>query len=466
MVSTSTKRKVGTASPTTRCTNCQTVFELPPELLESSDTRVRCGECLCIFDAREGLLNDSDAEKSQQAQSALDSDEDSQLESAIAGNKKRTRSAHLNKSAADDNSALDVTYSDFDLFSEEADLPALAYLDETRDTPEFDFDAVELGDEETFSDTLFAHDVTINADLPIPDSQAADEGLTADSLARLQRAEVDFAVDKAPEEPLIFNYVDPPGDPIEVSEEATETEAPLRHSSTESMRNNAAEKAERARSKHNRPSLASLEEESSLVDTDAASSEPKLDTEAPTRARSGLWVWACGILLLLGVLGATVLYPRWQSLDQSPNFRPVKVAVCQLLKCRVDTRVDINQLKVLRREVTEARDREDALLISIDIQNTAEFAQRYPVVEVRMTDRVGRTVAQRAFRPTEYLSEWRRGDALNAGETVDIKLVVNDPGAAARDHILQLRKLRFDCEPIKSNNGQQRWPADCADVVK
>jgi len=37
--------------PHTRCSNCETVFEVSSALLSSADTRVRCGECLSIFDA-------------------------------------------------------------------------------------------------------------------------------------------------------------------------------------------------------------------------------------------------------------------------------------------------------------------------------------------------------------------------------------------------------------------------------
>jgi len=169
-------------------------------------------------------------------------------------------------------------------------------------------------------------------------------------------------------------------------------------------------------------------------------------------------------VLLLAVLSATVVYPRWKSFDQSPTFRPIKQAICERLSCEIDTRVSIADLEVLKREVFESPSREDALLISITIRNRADFAQRYPVVEARMTNRVGRMVAQRAFRPAEYLPQWARGDVLSAGETVDINLTVNDPGNAAEHHVLQLRELRLDCKPVEAPNGSKRWPADCAEL--
>ena len=422
MVSASSKRNVGTTQPTTRCTNCQTVFELPPELLESTDTRVRCGECLCIFDARDGLI---------QADMEPEPRKGGRRKQSSRPGKNKSNQKNVGSSAdSEENSELDVTYSDFDLFSEDADLPALAYLDETRDTPEFDFDAVELGDEETFSDTLFSHDITIDADLPISQAKSTGVSLNSKGGAGGKRAEVGFAEQVEPEEPLVFNYKDP--------------EVPVREVQPDRAPND------------------EFFADPGEVAEISVSSELGLDKVA--KKRSGFWVWSSGLVLLLGVLVATVVYPRWKSFDQSPTFRPVKMFMCQRLGCEVDTRVSIDELEVLKRVVSESPSREGALLISITIRNTANFAQRYPVVEARMTNRVGRNVAQRAFRPAEYLPQWARGEVLDAGETVDINLTVNDPGQAAEHHVLQLRELRLDCESVRAPDGSERWPVDCAEL--
>lgn len=462
---TSNKPKAGDALPTTRCTNCQTVFELPDALLESADSRVRCGECLCIFDARDGLVSvdapetlseqDPDVEADPAVNPLLskpteerDKNKAKQSARVIAAERKR---ATDDSSEQDDASALDVTYSDFDLFSEEADLPALAYLDETRDTPEFDFDAVELGDEENFSDTLFAHDVTINADLPIAGSDVEDADMgnvDAESLTKLQRADVDFAVDKVPVEPLIFKYEDPPAKDEESVDEKKNADSIDADESSKKNKIDVPVKATKISQFDNSVAYVPVESELAL--------------DVTKKRFSGMWVWLCGVVLLLGVLIATVVYPRWASLDQSPTFRPIKVAACGLFGCQVNTRVDIDQLKVLKREVFEVAGRDNALSINIKLQNTANFAQRYPVVEARMTNRVGRSVAQRAFTPRDYLPNWNRGEVLEANEIVDIELIVNDPGTAAEHHVLQLRELRLDCEPTTAPDGSERWPVDCA----
>ena len=212
MVSVSPTRKVGPALPTTRCTNCQTVFELPPALLKSTDTRVRCGECLCIFDAQDGLIEDTknperrnNPKRRPGGRPPKNKSKNKANAKKSKKNSKKQREANRASDGSEENSELDVTYSDFDLFSEEADLPALAYLDETRDTPEFDFDAVELGDEETFSDTLFSHDITIDADLPISESKLVSTPQRSGIFSSENQAEVDFTRNQPPEDPLIFN---------------------------------------------------------------------------------------------------------------------------------------------------------------------------------------------------------------------------------------------------------------------
>jgi len=332
--------------PTTRCTNCQTVFELPPELLESTDTRVRCGECLCIFDARDGLIQtDPNAGRDDVRRKQSSRPPKSKSKGGASGKaSKNKKGAGIASEASDDNSELDVTYSDFDLFSEEADLPALAYLDETRDTPEFDFDAVELGDEETFSDTLFAHDITIDADLPISESKAAG-GLSPGNVSHARSAEVDFTKDSAPEEPLIFNYQDP----IDKNQ-SQEDQAGMSEDSESSSLSGQARDADESNDAQS-TDVDDLVAQKGDVQEISVSAELGLDRTK--KRRSGVWVWLGGTVLLLAVLSATVVYPRWKSFDQSPTFRPIKQAICERLSCEIDTRVSIADLEEPRRCVTD-----------------------------------------------------------------------------------------------------------------
>jgi len=200
----------------TRCAKCQTVFEVPTQLLESSDKRVRCGECLSIFNALEGV--------ERQQEFTRHGDSESDADSADSGAKQDLDTRQVE--GFEEFSNLDVTYSDFDLFSNEAQLPEVSYREEPKERVEFNFDSVEIDHDQTFSDTLFVNDVTINADLPIErhESEIEKNEAKADVAHTLtSQANVEFA-DKpsnSSTEPLVFQYHDP-DDTAEVEQTAAD----------------------------------------------------------------------------------------------------------------------------------------------------------------------------------------------------------------------------------------------------
>ena len=137
------------ATAQTGCTNCGTVFEISPGAACFAGYARSAAVSVCVFfDAMDDLRFPSPEDEEQ-----------TRLDAVVAS---------LPEPVGND---LDVTYSDFDLFSDDADLPEIAYLNETSDPVDLDFDAVESDNDSTFSDTIFKHDVTINADLPMQAEQ-------------------------------------------------------------------------------------------------------------------------------------------------------------------------------------------------------------------------------------------------------------------------------------------------------
>ncbi len=424
----------------TRCSNCLTVFEVSRSLLESSDTRVRCGECLSIFDAREGLREDDspvqdslalpivdkavsfpdDINSTDSAETLSDSPDstseffdtpdeaesnepepeepepdepepeepDATDDENATANQADTESAAL-AGLSKDTTALDVTYSDFDLFSEEADLPEIAYFDQTRDTASFDFDTVSLEDDETFSDTLFAHDVTIDANVAESEAKQAVES-----------ADVDFVRDESPAEPLIFNYQD--GEPASTTDALTGEQ--VEESSAEAT------------------------EEFEPIDTAAKSKSP----------------WLLRILLFLTVtslLAGLYIYRERDNLANNVVARPILEAGCLVFRCDVPARVDLSALQAVQRKAFSHPTVDNALVLTMGIRNDAQFDQALPVLAISLTDRGGRTVAKRDFFPKDYLESWSEGDTIAAGKRLDVTLEVKDPGNRASGFQLKFRTL-------------------------
>ena len=74
----------------------------------------------------------------------------------------------------------------------------------------------------------------------------------------------------------------------------------------------------------------------------------------------------------------------------------------------------------------------DVLLISASIENTADFDQSFPVLEVRLTNSKGELVALRRFKPNEYLDNYSATKLLTRNKATSIKLKIKDPGNQAK----------------------------------
>ncbi len=71
------------------------------------------------------------------------------------------------------------------------------------------------------------------------------------------------------------------------------------------------------------------------------------------------------------------------------------------------------------------------LLISASMENTAEFDQKYPILEVRLTDSQSKLVALRRFTPDEYLEQYTDTMLLKKNVVTNLKLKIKDPGNKA-----------------------------------
>ncbi|MBX2835851.1 MAG: DUF3426 domain-containing protein [Gammaproteobacteria bacterium] len=419
--------------PLTRCTNCHTVFEVAQELLASTDTRVRCGECLCIFDAMDGLrgadenndtlgqqwLDDthndgllSDAGDLSAAHEALaDEVENMAAEQANAVLSVAAESEDTNTLAAstlenagaaalaglsNDTQALDVTYSDFDLFSEDAELPEIAYFDQTRDTPEFNFDSVELDEDETFSDTLFSNDVTINADLPITGEKPDD------STPLSKPADVDYIADRVPKEPLIFNYER--SDAKVTAEGVSET--------TRSVNEDADYDG------------ASVGANSSSLDSTTVSEA--LDN-APASPSSS-WTMRIGLsVLVLSVLVGLYAYRERARFANNPMFRSIVNVSCEYLSC-AKTVVSDPKLFTYAWRMYSHPTKEGVLVLSGPMRNNGNEELGFPSLTIKFQNRVGATIRQLQLDPADYVNNWDASATLLSGKHIDFSLEVNDPG--------------------------------------
>jgi len=406
------------------------------ELLTSSDTRARCGECLRIFDALAHLHGSADSLLEQLPNAALsrhrdaihedgqlanivdqadvgslfneddlsefDADMDSSLD--VLAESLTAQAAH----GDEDITILDVTFADFDLFSDAADLPELEYLD--VDDENFVGQHSADGLKGSKSAALEAenevrrprdaaiggsHQSSKPSDSTLGTRRQGGHRRRLTSAVGVELHDVDYATDQGPREPLVFEYRDqaPPQKPVDDSDTAGQSPE--------------------------------------IVDIDVLPDHLSESSSAGPTLRWHHWL----LLIFASVLLVSVVALSRSDfrvfLYNQPMTRAVAQAVCGVFPCTVPPRVNLGAIKAVSRSVASHPSAENALTVSVVLRNDADFAQPFPELIVRFTNRTGRLVASRRFAPNEYLDAWHPSDKMSISQIVPIRLDVTDPGENA-----------------------------------
>ena len=150
-----------------------------------------------------------------------------------------------------------------------------------------------------------------------------------------------------------------------------------------------------------------------------------------TRPPSNSGWWFGGVVLTLVLVGQ-IGYAERTKLLEDARLRPWLDRVCDQLNCQLPMRSAVEAIRLVSREVRPHPNAPKALMISASMVNDADFTQRFPVVEVTLSDLGDRAIAKRRFVPSEYLAEAQsvqRG--FPAGATTPLVFEVADPGQEA-----------------------------------
>lgn len=132
------------------------------------------------------------------------------------------------------------------------------------------------------------------------------------------------------------------------------------------------------------------------------------EQESVDEVKSNTWLKvALGILVLLLLL--QVLYNNRSYFSNTPKHQPDKI-------------------QMLNHNVFSHPNEPEVLLISASMQNNAELAQPYPLLEIKLTNSQSQTIALRRFKPSEYLENYTSSQLLAAKEPTSLKLKIKDPG--------------------------------------
>ncbi len=140
------------------------------------------------------------------------------------------------------------------------------------------------------------------------------------------------------------------------------------------------------------------------------------------------WLWSgLAVVMLIGLLWQAKAAINKGQLKLPEH--PISQQVCEYISCaKVIDEVDLNSISLVSRNIRPHPGRDEALIISASMINANENNQKFPALEIKLSDLNGKIVAMRRFVADEYVP----ADVLRAGflpnTLIPINLEIVSPG--------------------------------------
>ena len=152
------------------------------------------------------------------------------------------------------------------------------------------------------------------------------------------------------------------------------------------------------------------------------------------------WWVPVAIILAALTLCIQVLWYQFDRWSVDPEVRPVYELVCGVLGCELPVMRDLDAMVAKNLVVRSHPEVAGALVVNAVIVNEADFAQPFPILELKFTALQGGLVAGRQFKPEEYLAGELLGAQMVATNVpIHVELAIEDPGEAAVNYFLSFR---------------------------
>ncbi len=141
--------------------------------------------------------------------------------------------------------------------------------------------------------------------------------------------------------------------------------------------------------------------------------------------KSFLFRGLLAILLAATLLAQGVWYFQPDKVLQHPEIRPWLEQFCYIFLCTLPITRNYDQFEMLDHVVQGHPDIDDALKFEATFINNANFPQPYPDLQLTFEDYNGNPIAQRRFKPTEYLPQpIHQNQQMRPKGSVHIKLIL------------------------------------------
>lgn len=139
------------------------------------------------------------------------------------------------------------------------------------------------------------------------------------------------------------------------------------------------------------------------------------------------------IPLFIAALGQGIYLWRHQLAVMFPPIKPLLVAACATLHCKVGLSTDIEQLSLESNELETLPDTPNTFALSVLLRNNGNLPQAWPHIELTLNDTAEQPVVKRVFPPKEYLPATLTvadGFTQNSEQQVTVRFTLTDAVAA------------------------------------
>lgn len=167
-------------------------------------------------------------------------------------------------------------------------------------------------------------------------------------------------------------------------------------------------------------------DEPDLARLDATYGRPPRKTHPVLQAMGGMVVVA--LTALLGVQTA-YLY-RTEIARELPGLRPLLTAACARAGCTIPYPQDAERIAIEASDLQAEPGKPGRYLLHATLNNRAEYPQRWPHLELTLTDAGDTPISRRVLAPADWLSATETAAAFPARNAIELRLPFEVAGLA------------------------------------
>ncbi len=454
----------------TQCPCCTSTFGISTQLLNEANGKVRCGACLSVFLAEQQIVNSESEKGTSEADGSVfvgHAPED-YFDPARFLTRKALQQQQANNTAT--NSEPGVAWKTHaELRSTSA--PTTSQAPAGRESPE-DI-AAETGIEEGRSGEIKASGTVANPSWPDQQSSRIDAEYVQPTIARRDTALAALdsfrsvlEVSEAERDEQLTNGHLPAGaeygvarTPVDSDPDERSAQAPLKSekllwvdaaatSFTDAVTEQNADAQNSSRAIRARALRMEFQDDETLERLASENLATLQRFAAPVELRSDShtrWGRTLTLLLAAGLLGMSLagqhLWRNQENYSQQIRWRPLLEWVCAKRGCSLPLYRDLLAIESSNLSVRSHPSRADAVMVQVQMRNTAPFEQAFPVMIVSFNTVNNEPIALREFSPMEYLqSVLPESATMPVMAPVQINLALMDPGEDAVNYTLAFRR--------------------------